>query len=298
MSNPNTERLYLSKKPNSIYCTNQYYKYLTISTLLEKDVLQSMFRWSQCHIYSSKSILYHNLLIVLNSFFKKNNKGDSKKLYKKKENKNISNSLYTLTSNKKRSVILSRLLHFSNKNIKQKLRYNTNIYKLFVMYSQLYNDKYNSMTRVYLEYLNFFCKKKEEKEKNSKVLLNVGYQNSPIILNIKGFSNFLLNYIGFYIKTNIRYKNPIGFLARKLKFTLKDYIKQNIITGYRIRIKGPFKASSRSKTVWISDGVLQISSFIYPVEYNIAFIHTRYGVFGVKIWLGVEKPLAIAKKTI
>lgn len=292
MPSPNTERLYISKKPNNIFCSSQYYKYIYVSTYNQTNIIFNLFRWSVNHVKFARSILYTYTCITINAFIKKYPKKWNyyKKFLYKKKSLNIENnkeeiSLVTTKSTFKNTILKSKLLNMSNPLLKKKIKYKTNIYKINNYLTYLFDDKYNNKVNTYVRHIQLYDKNKTSIFDKKKIL-NIGHEDFYSIGTRNGFNRFLLNYIGFYIKMNLRYKNPIAFVSRKLKFFLLKYIKQNLISGYRIRIKGPFKASSRSKTVWLYDGILQTSTISCPVEYDFCFLHTKYGIFGIKIWIG------------
>jgi small subunit ribosomal protein S3 len=58
-----------------------------------------------------------------------------------------------------------------------------------------------------------------------------------------------------------------------------------MIKGYRIEIKGKMNGRPRKKKRVISSGPMPFSSINSNINYFFSESFTKYGVFGIKVWL-------------
>lgn len=96
------------------------------------------------------------------------------------------------------------------------------------------------------------------------------------------FYSYILNNIGYILITRFRERRKM-WLIRSL---VRSYhARFGRISGYCLKIKGPLKASGRSKTTWIRGGNVSSTTFDANISYYSKHIHTPFGVFGIKYWL-------------
>lgn len=78
-------------------------------------------------------------------------------------------------------------------------------------------------------------------------------------------------------------------LLNKILFTYYKYFslfkKKKIIKGYRIEIKGKINGKPRKKKRVISSGPMPFSSINCNISYFFSESFTKYGIFGIKVWL-------------
>jgi len=78
----------------------------------------------------------------------------------------------------------------------------------------------------------------------------------------------------------------LGFLDAILRcFVLKDDSK---VLGIKFALNGKVKGKTRCSSVKISRGRLNFTASEGDVRYSKTFIHTKYGVFGLHMWVNFE----------
>ena len=106
-----------------------------------------------------------------------------------------------------------------------------------------------------------------------------------ILISLKKFNdiNLLIN----FIKLKMTYMKKHNFFLNFLKRIFYLFIYSNIsnILGIKLKIKGRFNGSLRSKTRIIKLGNISLQSFQSDLLYKNDTIFTKYGTIGIKIWI-------------
>ena len=79
--------------------------------------------------------------------------------------------------------------------------------------------------------------------------------------------------------------NYLLLLIKNIAFYFfKRNLKNSRIKGFKIEVNGKLNGSDRTKKKIISKGALPLSSINSNIVYKYVESHTRYGVFGIKVW--------------
>ncbi len=200
-------------------------------------------------------------------------KFDSKKINKKyKKRSLIKNCSNKLQNYKKLPYI---------KNLKKHLSTNIckffNIKKVFIFcFNGGFPKKRNN------RFIKSFFKKDFYKQ-------NFLFISNLILLALINKSSKILS-LGISITlTKLVKHNQFLRLLSKILFIYYKYFsllnKKKTIKGYRIEIKGKINGKPRKKKRIISSGPMPFSSIDCNISYYFSESFTKYGIFGVKVWL-------------
>lgn len=114
------------------------------------------------------------------------------------------------------------------------------------------------------------------------------------ILSVLVFSNsgarVLAEYIRLELKSNRNHNAFISFLRLFLSFVLVLVKKRSFcrIIGVRVLLRGRFNGHNRARSKQIRVGIIGLQSTNHFVDYYSIPCFTKYGVFGIKVWLNYE----------
>ena len=108
------------------------------------------------------------------------------------------------------------------------------------------------------------------------------YKRQIYTKNVTAFCNFLATRIArakrhrklIYITRNL--------LARFIRF-------ENELIGVRIRFKGRIDGRPRAKKMYLQKGSVPLHTVSAAISYHLSHVFSRYGTFGVRIWLCFTK---------
>jgi hypothetical protein len=110
-----------------------------------------------------------------------------------------------------------------------------------------------------------------------------------IVLSSKNPTFLLGKYFSFYFKIFYKSKRKINkffsFIRQYLKLFFNLKTSTLNISGIKIQIKGRFSGAPRSSSNIFQIGSIPLQSIIINVNYCFLPIFTKYGLFGVKIWI-------------
>ena len=133
---------------------------------------------------------------------------------------------------------------------------------------------------------NRFIKCFFQKDFYKKNFLNISNLISSSLINKS--SKILSLGISEFLKKEVKHNqvlrliNKILFIYYKHFFLIKN---KKILKGYRIEIKGKINGRPRKKKRVISSGPMPFSSIDCNINYFFSESFTKYGKFGVKVWL-------------
>jgi hypothetical protein len=114
------------------------------------------------------------------------------------------------------------------------------------------------------------------------------------VLAILVFSNSGARLLAEYIKLELRssrnHNSFISFLKNFLLFLLILVKKRSAsrIVGVRVLLSGRFNGHNRARSKQIRVGVIGLQSTKHFVDYYSVPCFTKYGTFGIKVWLNYE----------
>lgn len=136
-----------------------------------------------------------------------------------------------------------------------------------------------SEPKSFIKEISFF--KNEKFHNMGLVLLNS-------LKKINRVEVLLSKYISKYMRLYHRSKKLNIFLNFLEKF-ISYSIKNKLVSGLKVQIKGRFNGASRSKTRIFNAGSIPTQTIKESVCYDFKHIYTSYGVFGLKIWICKNK---------
>jgi len=214
---------------------------------------------------SDSLFLFFKIYPFMKYSFLKNQK--FKKLRRKKENKSKKLQTYL-----KLPYIKNLNIHLS-KNI-------CNFFKIkkvfiFSFKSFTYKKRNNRFIKIFFKNLYF-----------QKKFLNIANLVSSSLLNKS--SKLLSLGISEFFKKEIKHNQFIRLLNRVLFIYFKNFFilkKKKLLKGYRIEIKGKINGKPRKKKKIICSGPMPFSSVDSNITYFFSESFTKYGTFGIKVWL-------------
>jgi hypothetical protein len=145
--------------------------------------------------------------------------------------------------------------------------------------------------------------KKKQKFLKPAILKNLFYfRYSPFFRKslrfIKtSFENNNVKLLSFGVAKAIE-KNPkhlkyLSLLNKILTIFYRNLILNKLknfscIRGYRIEIRGKFNGKSRAKKKIIAKGPMPFSTFDSDIQYSYTTAYTKYGNFGIKVWIFIK----------
>jgi hypothetical protein len=111
------------------------------------------------------------------------------------------------------------------------------------------------------------------------------------VLSVLVFSNSGARLLAEYIKLELRSSRNhnafISFLKNFLLFLLVLVKKRSSsrIVGVRVLLSGRFNGHNRARSKQIRVGVIGLQSTDYSIDYYSLPCFTKYGTFGIKVWL-------------
>jgi hypothetical protein len=114
------------------------------------------------------------------------------------------------------------------------------------------------------------------------------------VLSVLVFSNSGARLLAEYIKLELRssrnHNALISFLKNYLLFLLMLVKKRpsSCIVGVRILLSGRFNGHNRARSKQIRVGVIGLQSTNHFIDYYSIPCFTKYGTFGIKVWLNYE----------
>jgi hypothetical protein len=114
------------------------------------------------------------------------------------------------------------------------------------------------------------------------------------VLALLVFSNSGARLLAEYIKLELRssrnHNSFISFLKNFLLFLLILVKKRSAsrIVGVRVLLSGRFNGHNRARSKQIRVGVIGLQSTKHFVDYYSVPCFTKYGTFGIKVWLNYE----------
>jgi hypothetical protein len=114
---------------------------------------------------------------------------------------------------------------------------------------------------------------------------------SSHVLSVLVFSNSGARLLAEYIKLELRSSRNhnafISFLKNFLLFLLVLVKKRSSsrIVGVRVLLSGRFNGHNRARSKQIRVGVIGLQSTDYSIDYHSLPCFTKYGTFGIKVWL-------------
>ena len=200
-------------------------------------------------------------------------KYDLRKKIKKKNNKKlVLNKNQKLEQYKKLPYIKNLNIHLS-KNISNFFK----IKKVFIF--SFKGITYKSRNKRFLRY---YLKNYIFRKNFSKIVDLVSFSL------INKSSKLLSLGIAEILKKEIKH-NQVFSLLNKILFTYFKYFfltkNKSLLKGYRIEIKGKINGRPRKKKRVISNGSMPFSSSDANISYFFSESFTKYGIFGIKVWL-------------
>lgn len=191
-----------------------------------------------------------------------------------------------------RFLVYISFIHFKGKGkSKKKLK------KLKVSYSFLCHklksvfNKYGYCLPVFFIFKNLTvdCKKSFIKQKpfllktfgrfKKQAFLRPGLLVFLLLNSVKGKSSVLSAFILRFMRLLHRSKK-INFFFN----FLKEFVRRSTaLRGLKIKIKGRFKKSARSRIKIFQSGSLPLQTIKSELSYSSKHIHTSYGLFGLKV---------------
>ena len=114
------------------------------------------------------------------------------------------------------------------------------------------------------------------------------------VLSVLVFSNSGARLLAEYIKLELRSSRNhnafISFLKNFLQFLLVLVKKRpsSRIVGVRVLLSGRFNGHNRARSKQIRVGVIGLQSTAHSIDYYCVPCFTKYGTFGIKVWLNYE----------
>ena len=167
------------------------------------------------------------------------------------------------------------------KNLKKHLSINISkffkIEKVFIFcFSGGFPKKLNN------RFIKFFFKKDFYRQ-------NFLYISNFVLLALINKSSKVLSLgISMVLKKLVKHNQFLRLLSKVLFIYYKYFSllkKKKTIKGYRIEIKGKINGKPRKKKRVISSGPMPFSSVDCNISYYFSESFTKYGIFGVKVWL-------------
>nr|NP_038187.1 ribosomal protein S3 [Synura synuroidea]AAF36953.1 ribosomal protein S3 [Synura synuroidea] len=204
-----------------------------------------------------------NLNLILFIFSKKIN------FFKKKLNqnklKNLSN-FCLINILKKKLLLLKVNLIIIKLKIINTLVNKLNLIYLYKICKKFINSLFEKRFTVFLDFLKIVT------------LFNF----SLIKLNL--FTYILINiFKRLHKKKHTRF---IAFIKIICSFLIKNKFSNNIL-GIKIVLNGKLRGKVRSNTIIISKGSIPNQTLKKRIDFNQADIFTKYGVYGIKIWVNL-----------
>lgn len=173
---------------------------------------------------------------------------------------------------------------------------------------------------IFLKYLNLKFKNITKYLNFKFILVNLDfirylkkYSKKQIFLK-KEYSKISKNLNLLYIAINLRQPDLISKVVQNFLFKRKYHKKyfyyivndlkklcnlkiNKFFVGFRIQLKGKLNGKLRSKKLYTKYGKNSLNCLSFPVYYSYLPMKTKYGIFGIKVWL-IFKNVKKKKKRI
>lgn len=103
------------------------------------------------------------------------------------------------------------------------------------------------------------------------------------ILQKEPGASLLNQYIQGELRELSRHRPFLLFVFAAMEEAMKT--EGSLLRGALIQIKGRVDGSSRSQTLRSRQGSIPLHTLNAPVDYSYGQVRTRYGIYGIKIWL-------------
>jgi len=126
--------------------------------------------------------------------------------------------------------------------------------------------------------------------KNSTFCHVISLYVLTILVYSKHNAKFLVDYIKLELKSTRKHNTFILFLKNLLSFVLVLPNKKGWnIVGIRVLFSGRFNGHNRGRSKQLRLGIIGLQSFKHYIDYNSSFCVTKFGVFGIKVWLNYKQ---------
>nr|YP_009229301.1 small ribosomal protein 3 [Pilostyles aethiopica]ALT22437.1 small ribosomal protein 3 [Pilostyles aethiopica] len=139
-----------------------------------------------------------------------------------------------------------------------------------------------SLYRGKLKNIGISRKLKFLKEVNYKA---INFDNKRVYIVLKPCTehfNFVFNFI-MVLEANSKKKVPFNLVVNRLS----EILDAGNFIGYKFCIKGKYSKENIKKTV--TKGKIPLNTISESIVFYMHFINTRYGLFGVKLYLNITK---------
>lgn len=285
----NTQKIILKKKNNKYF-------------LLEADDIKEFTLFGKQIFFNNRRVLWY-----LQKYFKdqsnqkqeenaEKSKKKSKKNLKKKITLKKQKKIKYNFKQKKKILLFTKIkkINKKNKSLKKLIKIKNYILKNN-FFSKTHKKNFTFTSTLYIKKFIFSCKlffynlyiyfwsKFLKKESKKNFLKNFGN------LKVNGYQIALKNVnariIVRYLQSTLQSRHNIWFGLRKVVADLNKRVLMQNIQGYKILFCGRFKRASRASYIWRKNGHFLIGSPHNPIDYEVGFHRTKYGVGAIKIWL-------------
>jgi len=168
-------------------------------------------------------------------------------------------------------LIIKRIkifLYLKYLNIKISKMYSNYCFKVYFFPFNYLKNLNKSSLKLYKNFL----KNNKLKKISKLIIFSVINRNSFVL------SRLILNFL-FKRKNHKKY---INFIINDLKFLLN---LNKFFLGFKIQLKGKLNGKLRSKVFSSKTGNVPLSTCKSLISYNYLPMKTRFGIFGIKVWL-------------
>lgn len=145
---------------------------------------------------------------------------------------------------------------------------------------KIYSNRYKKVNNI-INFSNF---------KNSSFCHIISIYILTILIYSKHSAKLLVDYIKLELKSTRKHNTFILFLKNLLSFLLFLPNKKGWnIVGVRVLLSGRFNGHNRGGCKQLRFGIIGLQSFKHYIDYNSSFCVTKFGVFGIKVWLNYKK---------
>jgi hypothetical protein len=201
----------------------------------------------------------------------------------------------------KKSFYIQKLINLKLKKKKKKISTTFQKYKKLPYIKNLKKHLSDNICSFFkIEKVFIFCFLGGLPKKQNSRFLKIFFKKDLYRKNFKNISNLILISlinksskvlslgISEFFKKLIRHNQFLRILSKALFIYSKFFYslqKKKLIRGYRVEIKGKMNGRLRKKKRIISSGRMPFSSVNSNISYFFSESFTKYGIFGVKVWL-------------
>lgn len=132
------------------------------------------------------------------------------------------------------------------------------------------------------KYLGIFKKEIYFKSAVSLIRIVLSSQNPTFL-----FSRYFSFYFKIFYKSKRKINKFFSFIRQYLKLFFNLKTSALTIKGIKIQIKGRFGGAPRSSSTVFQVGSIPLQTIVTNVNYCFLPIFTKYGLFGLKIWIHI-----------